>query len=303
MSTSASPANIPQVKMDKLAAKAEKERIKAEKEAAKAEKERVKAEKEAAKAEKERIKAEKLAEKEAAKAEKERVKAEKEAAKAEKERVKAEKEAAKVEKDRVKAEKVRVKAEKEAAKAEKERMKAEKQPVMDEMDDSKTNMDQTLPAKEGVLTTLSLKGGDSHNDYSQTTSHLKHDFTHSFQHIMRGFDISNHTIDKKFHKFAALIFYIRFLLINSNTHFDIHAFDFICNPVSFDFISFQDFIPYFIQSTLIQSSQYSIDCKLHIIQGNKFLIDKTNIVYDFESHEPIGEYDLKKKEVIYEKAD
>ena len=200
MSTTASPANIPQVKMDKLAAKAEKL-------AAKAEKERVKAEKEAAKVEKERIKAEKL-------------------------------------------------AEKEAAKAEKERMKAEKQPVMDEKDDSKTNMDQTLPAKEGVLTTLSLKRD------SQTTSHLKHDFTHSFQDIMRGFDISNHTIDKKFHKFAALIFYIRFLLINSNNHFDIQAFDFICNPVSFDFISFQDFIPYFIQSTIIQSSQYSIDCKL-----------------------------------------
>ena len=248
MSTSASPANIPQVKMDKLAAKAEKERIKAEKEAAKAEKERVKAEKEAAKAEKERVKAEK-------------------------ERVKAEK-------DRVKADKVRVKAEK---------------------DDSKTNMDQTLPAK-GELTTLTVKG-DSDYEYSHNISHLKHDFTHSFQHIMRGFDISNHTIDKKFHKFAALIFYIRFLLINSNTSFDIQAFDFICNPVSFDFISFQDFIPYFIQSTIIQSSQYSIDCKLHIIQGNKFLIDKTNIVYDFESHEPIGEYDLKKKEVIYEKAD
>ena len=211
MSTTASPANIHPVKMDKLAAKAEKERIKAEKEAAKAEKERIKAEKEAAKAEKERIKAEKLAEKE------------------------------------------RFKAEKEAAKAEKEAAKA----------DSKTNMVQTLPAKEhGDLTTLSDKV-NSENDYSLTISHLKHDVAHSFQDIMRGFDFSNHyTIDKKFHKFAALIFYIRFLLINSNTLFDIQAFDIICNPFSFDFISFMDFIPYFIQSTIIQYSQYSIDCKL-----------------------------------------
>ena len=211
MSTTASPANIHPVKMDKLAAKAEKERIKAEKEAAKAEKERIKAEKEAAKAEKERIKAEKLAEKE------------------------------------------RFKAEKEAAKAEKEAAKA----------DSKTNMVQTLPAKEhGDLTTLSDKV-NSVNDYSLTISHLKHDVAHSFQDIMRGFDFSNHyTIDKKFHKFAALIFYIRFLLINSNTLFDIQAFDIICNPFSFDFISFMDFIPYFIQSTIIQYSQYSIDCKL-----------------------------------------
>ena len=246
MSTTASPANIHPVKMDKLAAKAEKERIKAEKEAAKAEKERIKAEKEAAKAEKERIKAEKLAEKERFKAEKEAAKAEKEAAKAEKERLKAEKEAAKAEKDRLKAEKEAAKAEKEAAKA-----------------DSKTNMVQTLPAKEhGDLTTLSDKV-NSVNDYSLTISHLKHDVAHSFQDIMRGFDFSNHyTIDKKFHKFAALIFYIRFLLINSNTLFDIQAFDIICNPFSFDFISFMDFIPYFIQSTIIQYSQYSIDCKL-----------------------------------------
>ena len=275
MSTTASPVNIPQVKMDKLAAKAEKERIKAEK----------LAEKEAAKAEKERIKAEKLAEKEAAKAEKERVKEEKEAAKAEKEAAKAEKDRVKAEKEAAKAVKERVKVEKVAAKAEKERAKA----------DSMTNMVQTLPAKERDLTTLSVKG-DYDKDFSQTISH-------SFLDIMRGFDISNHSIDKKFHKFAALIFYIRFLLINSNTSFDIQAFDYICNPFSFDFISFMDFIPYFIQSTLIQYSQYSIDCKLHIIQGNKFLIDKTNIVYDFESHEPIGEYDPKKKEVIYEKAD
>ena len=42
MSTTASPANNPPVKMDKLAAKAEKERIKAEKFA---EKERIKAQK------------------------------------------------------------------------------------------------------------------------------------------------------------------------------------------------------------------------------------------------------------------
>ena len=188
MSTTASPVNLTQVKMDKLAAKAEKERIKAEK----------------------------LAEKEAAKAEKERIKAEKDAAKAEKERIKAEKEATKA--------------------------------------DSNTNMVQTLPAKERDLTSLSVKV-DSHNDYSQTISH-------SFLDIMRGFDISNHTIDKKFHKFAALIFYIRFLLLNSNTSFDISAFDSICNPFSFDFISFQHFIPYFIQSTLIQSSQLYIDCKL-----------------------------------------
>ena len=190
------------------------------------------------------------AEKEAAKAEKERIKAEKEAAKAEKERIKAEKLA---EKERIKAEKEAAKAEKEAAKAEKERLKA----------DSKTNMVQTLPAKEhGDLTTLSDKV-NSENDYSLTISHLKHDVAHSFQDIMRGFDFSNHyTIDKKFHKFAALIFYIRFLLINSNTSFDIQAFDSICNPFSFDFISFIDFIPYFIQSTLIQYSQYSIDCKL-----------------------------------------
>ena len=314
MSTTSSPTNIANAKMDKLAAKAEKERIKAnklaEKEAAKAEKEAAKAEKEAAKAEKERVKAEK----DAAKAEKERVKADKVAAKEAAKAAKEASKAAKAEKEGVKADKVAAKAEKERVKADKVAAKAEKQRVKDDNDaekgvtddDMQTAMDTTTLDKDAAP---SLQYDNLHTDtdtdtdtsyYNPSLQNLS-----SIQDILPRFDISSISpIDKKFHKFAALIIHIRLLLINSSHHFDIQAFDDICNPFHFDFISFFNLIPSINHSILIHSSlHYSIDCKLHIIQGNKFLIDKTNVVYDFETHQPIGEYDPKKKEVIHEKAD
>ena len=263
----------------------------------------MKAEKDAAKAEKERVKADKVAAKEAAKAAKEASKAAKEAAKAEKEAAKAEKEGVKADKVAAKAEKERVKADKVAAKAEKQRVKddndAEKG-VTD--DDMQTAMDTTTLDKDAAPS-LQYDNLHPHTDTSYYNPSLQN--LSSIQDILPRFDISSISpIDKKFHKFAALIIHIRLLLINSSHHFDIQAFDDICNPFHFDFISFFNLIPSINHSILIHSSlHYSIDCKLHIIQGNKFLIDKTNVVYDFETHQPIGEYDPKKKEVIHEKAD
>ena len=250
--------------------------------------------------EKEAAKEAAKAEKEAAKAAKEAAKAEKEAAKVEKEAAKAEKEAAKAEKDAAKQaaneEKLRIKQDKLAAKEEKLRIKQDKLVI------TSTN-DDILPPNDDIL------------------PHAK---TPIDQTLLPNFDanlISNQTIHKKFHNFAAFLLYIRHTLSLSN-QFDMQAFDKACNPFDlslFNNFHLSSFLKLYLSSLHLHpihndnvanivsaataNNLLLIDVKLHIIQGNKFLIDKTNVVYDFNTHAPIGQYNTLTKEVVYEKEE
>ena len=178
---------------------------------------------------------EKEAAKEAAKAEKE---AAKEAAKAEKEAAKADKKTVKTEKEAAKAAKEAAKAAKEAAKAEKEAAKAEKEAAKQAANEEKLRIKQDkLAAKEEKLRIKQ----DKLVITSPNDDILPHAKTPIDQTLLPNFDanlISNQTIHKKFHNFAAFLLYIRHTLSLSN-QFDMQAFDKACNP--FDLSLFNNF--------------------------------------------------------------
>jgi len=291
---------------NKLQKEEEKARVKDDKkaaaEAAKAEK---KAANEAAKAEKkaanEAAKVEKKAANEAAKVEK---KAANEAAKVEKKAAnKAEKkaanEAAKVEKKA--ANKAEKKTANEAAKVEK---KAANKAAAEA--GGKTNSDpDTQPDNDISDITEDPCGQTSYSEIQQLDSNI--DITMSDNSKKNEHDdLSNKNL-----KFMVFAFYIMRNAVNANKEFDVNQFV-NCNRIN-DLQKFAEMMELFFknfnsihqQFSLFKNNHFNhfhllsdiafyknnaidIDVKLHIINGQKVLIDKNNIVYHFRNHIPIG---------------
>ena len=287
---------------NKLQKEEEKARVKDEKKAAA---EAAKAEKKAAN---EAAKAEKKAANEAAKVEK---KAANEAAKAEK---KAANEAAKVEKKA--ANKAEKKTANEAAKAEKKAAnKAEK----------KTANEATKVGKKAANKAAAEAGGKTNsqpdNDISDITEDPCGQTSYSeIQQLDSNIDITMSDNSKKNEhddlsnknlKFMVFAFYIMRNAVNANKEFDVNLFV-NCNRIN-DLQKFAEMMELFFknfnsihqQFSLFKNNHFNhfhllsdiafyknnaidIDVKLHIINGQKVLIDKNNIVYHFRNHIPIG---------------
>ena len=285
----------------KLQKEEEKDRVKAEKklaaEAAKAEKKAAaqasKLEKNTAtEANKAATKAEKKAAAEAAKADK---KAEKKAAT----------EAAKVEKKAAaQAAKAEKKAAAQVAKAEKKAAaKAEKK------DNAQPDENHKSGITEDISTTISssdIAEQDS-NDAIQINDN-------SIKNKTDG--ISNKNL-----KFLVFAFYIMSNSFNINNEFPVN--DFVNNSFMNDNLKFSQFIEHFFknfnsifdQFCLFKNNDFKhihllnhilnlnnhnldIDVKLHVIDGIKVLIDKNNIVYQFDNHSPIGIWKKNKINII-----
>ena len=254
------------------------------------EKERMKQEKEAAK----------LKAKEDAKKAKELAKAEKNAAK-----LKA-KEDAKAEKE---ADKMKAKAEKEAAKLKaKEDAKAEKNAAkLKAKEDAKTEKNAAkLKAKEDAnaekdtpnLKTIENINSDNH------AAHL--DIDNSLEHFISQFKNHNLTLsnDVDFESFdddmKRLVHFYLFTHLIYNDSTPIESFKkldwlFIYNSFKQHSSTFykifnnnNDIVSDLIYQANSLSNDIDIDVKLHIINGQKVLIDSHNVCYHFNHHKPIG---------------
>ena len=273
----------------------EKERIKQEKEAAKLQaKEDAKKAKEHAKAEKAsaklKAKEDAKAEKEAAKLKaKEDAKAEKEAAKLKaKEDAKAEKEAAKL-----KA-KEDAKAEKASAKLKaKEDAKAEKNPAkLKHKEDTKAQNDSPN------LKTIENINSDNHATHFDIENSLD-DFISQFKNhnLTLSNDIDFESFDDDMKR---LVYFYLFTHLIYNDSTPIESFKkldwlFIYNSFKQHFSTFNkifnknnDIVSDLIYQANSLSNDIDIDVKLHIINGQKVLIDSHNVCYHFNHHKPIG---------------
>jgi len=273
------------------------------------EKARVKAEKKAAA---EAAKAEKKAAAEAAKVEK---KAAAEAAKVEK---KAAAEAAKVEKKA--ANKAEKKTANEAAKVEKKAAnKAEKKTANEATKVGKKAANKA--AAEAGGETNSDPDTQLDNDISDITEdHCGQTSYSEIQQLDSNIDITSSDNSKKNEhddlsnknlKFMVFAFYIMRNAVNANKEFDVNQFV-NCNRIN-DLQKFAEMMELFFknfnsihqQFSLFKNNHFNhfhllsdiafyknnaidIDVKLHIINGQKVLIDKNNIVYHFRNHIPIG---------------
>ena len=258
----------------------EKERMKLEKEAAKLKaKEDAKKAKEAAKAEKD---AAKLKAKEDAKAEKDAAKLKA------KEDKKAEKDAAKL---KAKEDK---KAEKDAAKLKaKEDAKAEK-------DAAKLKAKEDKKAEKDAAKLKAEQNTSSHN-----IDNSLQDFISQFKN--HNLTLSNDVDFESFHDdLHKLVHFYLFTHLISNNSTSIESFKHL--NWSFIYDSFIEHFPTFnnilknnlqnndivkdlIYQANLNNNDIDIDVKLHVINGQKVLIDSQNVCYHFNHHKPIGKLD------------
>ena len=268
----------------------EKERLKLEKEADKLKaKEDAKKAKEDAKAQKE---ADKLKAKEDAKAQKEAAKLKaKEDAKAQKEAAKLKaKEDAKAQKEAVKLKaKEDAKAQKEAAKLKpKEDAKAQKEA-------------DKLKPKEDANTEKNADNEEKNAENDAEKSLL--DFISQFKNnVSNNCNMDLDSLDHDIKQFVYFYLFTHLISNNSTSILSFKDFDWLLIYQSFNkhFSSFNNILKnYFkpkdndIVSDLIYHANLNyndidIDVKLHIINGQKVLIDSHNVCYHFNHHKPIG---------------
>jgi flagellar biosynthesis GTPase FlhF len=215
---------------------------------------------------------------------KEDAKAEKEAAKLKaKEDAKAKKEAAKLKaKEDAKAEKEAAKLKaKEDAKAEKEAAKLKaKEDAKAEKNAANEEKNAENDAENSLLDFISQFKNKFHNNCKLDLDSLDHDikkfvYFYLFTHLI----FNNSTSIESFMDFDWLLIYQSF-----NKHFS--TFNNILNnyfkPIDNDIVSD------LIYHANLNNNDIDIDVKLHVINGQKVLIDSQNVCYHFNHHKPIG---------------
>ena len=232
----------------------------------------------------------------------------------EKERMKLEKEAAKLKaKEDAKKAKEDAKAQKEAAKLKaKEDAKAQKDAAKLKAKEEKKNQKEAakLKTKEEKNTQKDHANEDinAENDADNLKSNHNyenslHDFISQFKNkISNNGNIDFNSLDHDMKKFV--YFYLFTYLIHNDSTSIQSLLDF---DWSFIYDSFLEHLPTFnnilndlfklkhndIVSDLIyqanlNNNDIDIDVKLHVINGQKVLIDSQNVCYHFNHHKPIG---------------